>query len=99
MPAYVVVEINIVDPTEYELVKKLTPPTVQQYGGIYLARGGFTETLEGDWEPKRLVVLQFPDLQAARDWWSSPEYAPVKAMRQKTAVTLMVLTEGNPILK
>lgn len=98
MPAYLVVNIEILNPQEYELVKQLTPPTVHQFGGIYLARGGFTETLEGDWQPKRLVILQFPDLQSARDWWSSSEYARVKAQRQKAAITQMVLTEGNPVL-
>ena len=58
MPAYVIVEIEIVDPTGYEKYKKLAGATVEKYGGKYIVRGGPAETLEGDWKPKRIVVLQ-----------------------------------------
>ncbi len=95
MTAYVVVEIQIIDPEQYEVVKKLTPPTVAQYGGKYLARGGYTETLEGDWQPKRVVILEFESLQQAKEWWSSGDYESVKNMRQQTAITRMIVTEGN----
>jgi uncharacterized protein (DUF1330 family) len=64
------------------------------YGGRYLVRGGAAETLEGSWVPKRLVILEFPNTQRARDWWSSPEYAAAKALRQSCASTLMILVEG-----
>ncbi len=98
MSAYLIVEIEIINPEKYEQVKKLTPATIEQFGGKYLARGGKTETLEGDWQPKRLVILEFADMEQAKAWWNSPEYAPVKQLRQIYATTNMVLTEGNPVM-
>jgi uncharacterized protein (DUF1330 family) len=98
MPAYLVVEITVIDAKRYETVKKLTPPTVAQFGGKYLARGGETETLEGNWNPKRLVIMEFESMNQARAWWNSEAYTPIKALRQAYAITNMVLTEGDPII-
>jgi uncharacterized protein (DUF1330 family) len=94
MPAYVVVEIAIRDAETYERYKQLAPPTIAAYGGRYLVRGGATETLEGEWRPPRFVILEFPTTQQARAWWSSPEYAPAKALRQASTDTEMLLVEG-----
>jgi uncharacterized protein (DUF1330 family) len=94
MSAYVVVEIAITDPQTYERYKQLAPPTIAAYGGRYLARGGATEALEGTWSPPRFVILEFPSAERARAWWSSPEYAPAKAMRQASTETRMLLVEG-----
>jgi len=92
--AYVVVDIEVLEPVEYEEYKKLAAPTVTAYGGRYVARGGAAEVLEGDWTPNRLVVLEFPTLAQAQAWWSSPEYSAAKAIRQRTAGTNMVLVAG-----
>jgi uncharacterized protein (DUF1330 family) len=94
MPAYIVVQIDVKDPKQYDQYKVLAPASIAQYGGRYLARGGATETLEGTWSPKRLVILEFPSTERARAWWSSTEYAPGKTMRQQSAHTEMVLVEG-----
>ncbi|MHB8856419.1 MAG: DUF1330 domain-containing protein [Bellilinea sp.] len=94
MPAYVLVDISITDPMQYEEVKKLTPPIVAQYGGRYLARGGHTESLHGNWQPKRLVLLQFDSLEQATAWESSPEYTAVKQLRDHCAQVSMLLLEG-----
>ena len=94
MPAYVIVQINIKDPATYERYKELAPPSIKTYGGRYIARGGRTETLEGDWAPARLVLLEFPDMNAARAWANSPEYAEAKALRQRAADAEMLLVEG-----
>lgn len=96
MKAYVVVEVTIHDPTTYEAYKGLAPPSIAKYGGKYLVRGAKTTTLEGIWDPKRFVILEFPDADAARAWWSSPEYAPGKKLRQSSATTQMLLVEGPP---
>jgi uncharacterized protein (DUF1330 family) len=96
MPAYVVVEINVEDPETYERYKQLAPPSIAAHGGRYIARGGATETLEGSWVPKRLVILEFPTAGRARAWWASPEYAEAKRLRQTSAKTEMVLIEGLP---
>ena len=94
MPAYVVVEIEIEDPKRYEAYKQLAPPAIAAYGGRYLARGGRTAVLEGSWSPQRLVILEFPSLARAQEWWASPEYAPAKALRQSCARTEMLVLEG-----
>ena len=57
-------------------------------------RGGPAENLEGDWEPKRVVVLRFESVDAAKTWWNSPEYAPAKAMRQRASNGKMIVVEG-----
>ena len=95
MPAFVVVQIDIDDPIRYERYKVLAPPSIAAYGGRYLVRGGRSELLEGEWTPARLVILEFPDAARARAWWSSPEYAPAKAIRQACAATEMLLIEGT----
>ncbi len=94
MPAYVVVEIDVTDPETYERYKSLAPPSIASHGGRYLVRGAPVECLEGSWRPPRFVLLEFPDAGRARAWWSSPEYAPAKALRQSSAGTAMILVEG-----
>jgi len=94
MCAYVIVEIDIVDPAGYEEYKKLATATVEKYGGKYIIRGGAVETLEGDWNAKRIVVLQFDSIQRAKEWLNSEEYREPRKMRHRTARTRMVVVEG-----
>jgi uncharacterized protein (DUF1330 family) len=94
MPAYIVVEVEVNDPVRYENYKKMVPPSLEPFGGRFLVRGGETETLEGDWAPKRLVIVEFPSLEKAKAWWDSPEYAEAKALRQATAKTQMIVASG-----
>ena len=94
MPAYVVTEIEILDPVRYEDYKKMSLSSVQAYGGRFVVRGGRTETLEGEWSPKRFVVIEFPSVERAKAWWSSPEYAAAKKLRQEIAKTEMIVAEG-----
>ncbi len=94
MPAYIIVEVEVHHPVEYEDYKKLTTLTLATYNGKFIVRGGEAKTLEGDWQPKRIVVLEFPSKELAEQWWASDEYAPAKALRQKTATTRMILVEG-----
>src|SRR5512136_121411 len=94
MSAYVIVDIEVTDPVGYEDYKKLAPATVALYGGKYIARGGRTETLEGDWSPKRLVILEFESVERAKAWLNSPEYREPRRMRQRTTHTNMVVIEG-----
>lgn len=94
MPAYVIADVNIIDPVQYEDYKRLVPLSISKYGGRFLARGGEVQTLEGAWTPGRLVVVEFPSLARAREWWSSAEYAPAKALRQATSQGSLVVVEG-----
>ena len=94
MPAYVVVNVRVKDPVRYENYKRMAPDSIAQYGGRYIARAGKVEVMEGDWIPERLVLLEFPSVERAREWWSSSEYADAKALRNATSHSQLVITEG-----
>ncbi len=94
MTAYVIFDIDVKDPAVYKQYAALAPATVEAYGGKYLARGGRVEKLEGDWTPKRLVILQFESVERAKQWLDSPEYTPVKRLRHQAASSNMVVIEG-----
>lgn len=94
MSAYVLVEIEVLDAERYEAYKQLAPPAIAAYEGRYLVRGGEVETLEGDWSPKRIVILEFPSVAQAKAWWASTEYERAKALRQACARTEMIVVAG-----
>jgi uncharacterized protein (DUF1330 family) len=85
MSAYVIVDIEVIDPEGYKEYAKIAPATVTLYGGRYLARGGKNETLEGDWHAS----------EKAKAWLDSPEYAPARKLRHKYAKSNMVVIEGT----
>jgi uncharacterized protein (DUF1330 family) len=92
--AYVIVDIDIHDVATYDRYKALVPPTIAAYDGRYLVRGGEVETLEGDWRPARVVLLEFPSAERAHAWWSAPEATHIKALRQSSARTRMIIVDG-----
>jgi uncharacterized protein (DUF1330 family) len=94
MPAYVIVETDVHDPTQYDRYKAASPGAVHAGGGRFVARGGELAVLEGDWRPSRLVILEFPDLDAAKRWYDSPEYAEAKRLREGAANLRMVAVQG-----
>ena len=94
MPAYVIVETDVHDPEQYERYKAASPDAVHAGGGRFVVRGGELAVLEGDWNPSRLVVLEFPDLEAARRWYDSPEYDEAKRLREGAANLRMVAVQG-----
>jgi uncharacterized protein (DUF1330 family) len=94
MTAYVIVDIEVTDPAGYEEYKQLAPAAVALYGGKYIARGGKNESLEGNWQANRLVILEFPSVEQAKAWVNSPEYAPARAMRHQYARSKMIVVEG-----
>lgn len=94
MPGYVIAEVTVTDPQGFEQYRSMVPATIAKYGGRYVVRGGKSETLEGDWQPTRLVVLEFESAARAREWWASEEYREAKALRQRAARTKLVIVEG-----
>ena len=94
MAAYILAEIEVIDPARYEEYKLLAPPAIARYGGRYLARGGETAVLEGDWKPGRVVVLEFPTLDAARTFYDSPEYRAAREKRMGACRMNMVVVAG-----
>jgi uncharacterized protein (DUF1330 family) len=96
MAAYLIADVEVTDPDGYQEYRRLVAPTVAQFGGRFLARGGRSEALEGNWTPKRLVIIEFPSWEKLEAWYRSPEYAPALALRQRCAVSDLVMTEGVP---
>lgn len=94
MAAYVVAQVKITDPDTFAKYGQQVPAVVEQYGGKYLVRGGNFETLEGEWDVGRLVVLEFPSMEHVHRFYNSPEYAPLIKLRQQSADTIMSTVEG-----
>ena len=94
MAAYIVVEVEVEDKERDETYKRLVPPTLAAYGGRFTVRRGEGETLEGGWSPGRVVIVEFPSVERAKEWRGSEEYAEAKALRQVTARTRMIVVAG-----
>jgi uncharacterized protein (DUF1330 family) len=94
MAAYVIGEIEVTDPATYEEYRKQVMAVVTKYGGKFIVRGGKVDSKEGGWNPKRIVVLEFPSLAQAQKWYDSPEYAPLIKLRQKASKGRLIIVEG-----
>jgi uncharacterized protein (DUF1330 family) len=94
MAAYVIGEVDVMDPAAYEDYRKQVGAVVTKYGGRFIARGGKVEALEGGWSPKRLVLLEFPTMERALKWYRSADYAPLIKLRQKASKGRLVAIEG-----
>jgi uncharacterized protein (DUF1330 family) len=95
VPAYMIVEVETTDEALMAEYRKHTPGLVARFGGKFIVRGGRTRTLEGDWKPPRLVVLEFPDFDAAERFYQSPEYQPVLDMRLRAGRCKAILVDGH----
>jgi len=94
MTAYVIADIVVKDPERFARYKEMVPPTIEKFGGRYLARGGETEVLEGDWQVNRLVILEFESVARAKEWLESDEYAEARKLRRDTTDSKLVVVEG-----
>ena len=95
MPAFVVLDVRITDPEAYEEYKVQARAIAESYGGRYLARGGELTVDDDDlWTPTRMVIIEFPDADAARAFMTSEEYAPVRELRHRYADSTVVLVDG-----
>ena len=94
MPAYLIANVDVTDPVGYEEYRRLAPAAIAAHGGRYLARGGATTVLEGEFTPHRLVILEFPDMARLQAFYDSPEYEPLVAMRNRNARSSLVAIEG-----
>ena len=92
--AYIIASVTVTDPVQYEEYKRWSSAAMQTHGAEVCVRGGAVEVMEGDWNPGRTVVLKFADVDAARAFYHSPEYAKARAAREGAAVMRLVLVEG-----
>ncbi len=97
MAAYVISEVEIVDPERFQRYRSLAPATIAKYGGRYIVRGGPVETVEGgddDWHQKQIVIVEFPTLAKAHEWYASPEYAEALEVRRGALNRRLIFVEG-----
>jgi uncharacterized protein (DUF1330 family) len=94
MPAYLIADTHITDQPTYDKYKQQVAPLIAKFGGRFLVRGGPHEVLEGSWQPSRLVLIEFPDMDRLKSWYNSPEYAPLLALRKPAATDHLVAVEG-----
>lgn len=92
--AYVLVQVDVSNAPQYGEYTKLSPGIIEKFGGRFLARGGRTETLEGAPARSRVVVIEFPSFERAREFYNSPEYQAAKKVRAGAATAQFVLVEG-----
>jgi uncharacterized protein (DUF1330 family) len=92
--AYVIVDVDVTDPAKYSDYTGPVPDSIAKHGGRFLVRGGETTVLEGDWQPRRLVVIEFPDLAAALGWYHSDEYQELAKIRWSASTANFVVVEG-----
>lgn len=95
MSAYLIGRMTITDPTTYAKYKVHTPAIIEKYGGRFLCRGGEKVTVEGEDEPRRIVLVEFPSIESARQFYYSREYQEAKAIRKDAAEAVeLVIVEG-----
>jgi uncharacterized protein (DUF1330 family) len=94
MAAYVIADTEIIDPGLGARYRELAQRSIAQYGGRYIVRGGMVDAVEGGWQPKLLVVVEFPSMDRARQWYGSPEYAEALELRQTALRRRLIFVEG-----
>jgi uncharacterized protein (DUF1330 family) len=94
MAAYIIADVDITDPVKYEDYKKLTPGAIAKHGGRFVARGGQMATLEGNWKPGRVVIIEFPTFEQARNFYTSVEYTAARRARAGAATFRMIAVDG-----
>ena len=96
MPAYVISDVTFHDAAAREAYRTRAAASIARHGGRYLARGGAVETLEGSWRPRPLIIVEFPDMERARAWYRSPEYAQALAVRRTALDRNLIFVDGVP---
>ena len=97
MPAYIISDLILHDTPARDVYRSRAAAAIAQYGGRYLARGGSIEVLEGSWDPRAIVVVEFPDMATARAWYASPEYARALEVRDEALSRNLILVDGSQI--
>lgn len=94
MSAYVIFDVEISNPARYADFMNGVKPALEAAGARYLARGGAHKVYEGDWEPRRIVLLEFPSVQAWEDFYTGPVYQGLKGVRDECSSARLVSVAG-----
>ena len=96
MPAYIIADVEVTNPDGYAPYRVAAQKTIEEHGGRYLARGGAVENLDGDWNTSRIVIIEFPSMDAARRFYNCAEYQEALKLRLANSKGRVILTEGLP---
>lgn len=94
MPAYLMADVQVQDQESYAAYGAQVPATLEPYGGRFLVRGGASEVIEGEWQPHRLVVIEFPDMETLKAWYNSGAYQGIVGIRWEAATASVIAVEG-----
>ncbi len=94
MTALLISDVTVRDAEAFQIYRTRAAASIAQYGGRYLARGGAIEPLEGTWEPRAIIIVEFPSMEQARAWYSSPEYASALEVRDAALSRDLILVDG-----
>ncbi len=94
MPAYVIADITVTDQERYKDYAKKTPATVEKFGGKFIVRGGEIAVIAGDWNPQRLVIIEFPNMATLKKWYQSKEYQKISRIREESSTGSFVFVDG-----
>jgi uncharacterized protein (DUF1330 family) len=93
MPAFLIADVDVKDPDSYRAYREANPDVVRHFGGRYIALGGETRVLEGDWVPHRTIIIEFPDMETLSRFYESPEYEKLKPIRWRSADSRLLAME------
>ncbi|WP_267551226.1 DUF1330 domain-containing protein [Rhizobium rhizogenes] len=94
MPAYIISDVTVRDAEAFQIYRSRAAASIAHYGGRYLVRGGKVEQLEGEWLPRAIIIVEFPDIEQARIWYRSPEYALALKVRDQALSRNLILVDG-----
>jgi len=95
MSVYLIIDIAIIDQDAYGEFVERVPAVVEQYGGRYLARSSEVSTMVGDWQPERIVLIEFESIEQVQEFFASPEYLAIVPLREQSAATRAIIVEGH----
>ena len=94
MPAYLISDVTVKDAGAFQAYRSRAAASIERHGGRYLVRGGTVDVLEGSWAPSTIIVVEFPDIERARAWYASPDYASALAFRDDALSRSLILVDG-----
>ena len=95
MTAHLIVDIQVTDRSKFVVYAKGVQDTVKKYKGKYLCKWGIPETMEGEWDARRIVIIEFPSSALAKQWWDSEEYRPLKTLRLEASNARIILVDNQ----
>jgi uncharacterized protein (DUF1330 family) len=94
MSIYMIIDLEVTDSEIFAKYVEKIPAMIEKFGGRYLVRGGKVTTVDGEWYPERIIVLEFPAMENVTKWLTSKEHMPLGDLRRRCTVSRAILVEG-----